>query len=257
MKKNSMGGITLVSMVITIIVMLILAGVSINMVVGENGVLTRAQKAALANRISSVAEDLQLAITTVETNYQSDWAEATTFSAFKGVYVTEEKLNKELSQAHILNGSNVTNYLTSNFSKTQKDIVTTTSAPKLSTLSEKVYTDEHPVCYLADLTTLKTANQADNIPFVMYLSNGVSANEIGKDFYVAVCKFNKGIPMLVDFGIVESDVNSAACVNGKLLADSSVGYKSATSGTVKGVLPTAVKWWKHADGLKDTDMKNN
>ena len=37
-------GITLVALVITIIVLLILAGVSISMVVGDNGVLTQAQK---------------------------------------------------------------------------------------------------------------------------------------------------------------------------------------------------------------------
>ena len=36
-------GITLVALIITIIVMLILAGVSISLVVGDNGVLTQAQ----------------------------------------------------------------------------------------------------------------------------------------------------------------------------------------------------------------------
>ena len=42
-------GITLIALVITIIVILILAGVSINMLLGDNGLLTKAQEAADAN----------------------------------------------------------------------------------------------------------------------------------------------------------------------------------------------------------------
>ena len=43
--KNKSKGITLIALVITIIVLLILAGVSIAMLTGENGILTQAQKA--------------------------------------------------------------------------------------------------------------------------------------------------------------------------------------------------------------------
>ena len=42
--KNSKG-ITLVALVVTIVVLLILAGVSINLVLGENGLITQAQEA--------------------------------------------------------------------------------------------------------------------------------------------------------------------------------------------------------------------
>ena len=45
MKKQRNRGITLIALVITIIVLLILAGVSIAMLTGENGILTQAQKA--------------------------------------------------------------------------------------------------------------------------------------------------------------------------------------------------------------------
>ena len=48
-KKRFLGkerGITLIALVITIIVLLILAGVSIAMLTGENGILTQAQRAA-------------------------------------------------------------------------------------------------------------------------------------------------------------------------------------------------------------------
>ena len=44
-KKKRIEGITLISLVITIIILLILAGVSIAMLTGENGIITQAQKA--------------------------------------------------------------------------------------------------------------------------------------------------------------------------------------------------------------------
>ena len=43
--RSSNKGITLIALVITIIVLLILAGVSIAMLTGENGVLTKATEA--------------------------------------------------------------------------------------------------------------------------------------------------------------------------------------------------------------------
>ena len=42
--KQNNRGITLIALVITIIVLLILAGVSISMLTGENGILTQANK---------------------------------------------------------------------------------------------------------------------------------------------------------------------------------------------------------------------
>ena len=44
-QKNKETGITLIALVVTIIVLIILAGVSINMLVGENGIITKAQEA--------------------------------------------------------------------------------------------------------------------------------------------------------------------------------------------------------------------
>ena len=43
MKNNK--GVTLIALIITIIVLLILAGIGITMVAGQNGILSRAQEA--------------------------------------------------------------------------------------------------------------------------------------------------------------------------------------------------------------------
>ena len=65
-------GITLISLVITIIVMLILAGVTISMVLGENGVLTQATKAKATSAQASVEEQLQQAMTAAISQFYQD-----------------------------------------------------------------------------------------------------------------------------------------------------------------------------------------
>ena len=46
MLKKQVQGITLIALVVTVIVLLILAGVAINLTVGDNGLFRRAQNAA-------------------------------------------------------------------------------------------------------------------------------------------------------------------------------------------------------------------
>ena len=56
-------GITLIALVITIIVLLILAGISISALTGNNGVLSNAAKAAAKSKESTVREEVALAYT--------------------------------------------------------------------------------------------------------------------------------------------------------------------------------------------------
>ena len=59
-KVGSEKAITLVALVVTIVILLILAGVSIPMLTGTNGILTQAQKAKLSTELSSYKEQLEL-----------------------------------------------------------------------------------------------------------------------------------------------------------------------------------------------------
>ena len=59
-KENKASGITLIALVITIIVLLILAAVSISTLTGENGILTRANDAKVLNQISQIKEEIEL-----------------------------------------------------------------------------------------------------------------------------------------------------------------------------------------------------
>lgn len=61
MKNNK--GLTLVSLVVTIIILLILAGVSINMIIGENGVLTQATTVEEEYNKGEVLEELNVMVT--------------------------------------------------------------------------------------------------------------------------------------------------------------------------------------------------
>ena len=61
-KMNKKSGITLVSLVVTIIILLILAGVTITTLTGKNGILTRARDASRESEIASVKEQARLDI---------------------------------------------------------------------------------------------------------------------------------------------------------------------------------------------------
>lgn len=66
-------GITLIALVITIIVLLILAGVTISLTVGKNGALARARTAVSANDIASAAEEIGIAASDAQMQFYEAW----------------------------------------------------------------------------------------------------------------------------------------------------------------------------------------
>ena len=58
--KKDVKGITLIALVITIIVLLILAAVSIAMLTGKNGLLQKATKAKEENKLAQAKEQINL-----------------------------------------------------------------------------------------------------------------------------------------------------------------------------------------------------
>ena len=87
MKKEK--GITLIALVVTIVVLLILAGVSISMLLGENGIITQASEAKKASIRGEEQEYVDLANNTaIQNSY---------LIRGNGVF-TQEELEKELAQ---------------------------------------------------------------------------------------------------------------------------------------------------------------
>jgi len=74
MEKNyakKQKGITLIALVVTIVILLILSGISLNIVLGNNGIITKAQEAKITNNHSTVYEAMQL-------QYDNYYTESTT-----------------------------------------------------------------------------------------------------------------------------------------------------------------------------------
>ena len=69
--KRNVKGITLIALVISIIVLLILAGISIGMLTGENGILTQAQKAKEQTEKATEEEQRQLTIAEAAMSFET------------------------------------------------------------------------------------------------------------------------------------------------------------------------------------------
>ena len=91
MKKNNQYGITLIALVITIIVLLILAGVTISMLAGQNGLLNRARDTEENTGISEEKEKIELA---VNANLITNAGEKNTKEGLQTELDTIEGINK-------------------------------------------------------------------------------------------------------------------------------------------------------------------
>ena len=105
-KRNENKGITLIALVITIIVLLILAGVSIAMLSGDNSILSNATKARRDKAIGDVKEQVLLAVNTAYTDYHAadvlnELAEnQTLYSTTKDALESIVSNNSEITYTH-------------------------------------------------------------------------------------------------------------------------------------------------------------
>ena len=102
-------GITLIALIITIIVLLILAGVTLSMVMGDSGIFKKANNAKNATEESNIIEDAKLAVMNEQTEYYSTNTSGKSFKQyleekFNGEYKTSD--NAKLSY----NGGNLISY---------------------------------------------------------------------------------------------------------------------------------------------------
>ena len=65
-------GITLIALVITIIVLLILAGISIAMLTGDNGLLTKSKQSAAASAVAGAKDEISLEFQKEMADYLKD-----------------------------------------------------------------------------------------------------------------------------------------------------------------------------------------
>lgn len=224
MKKN-VKGITLVSMVITIIVMLILAGVSISMVTGDNGVVTRASEGSVKTQLSSVESDIGLSITSNQTEYFARFAESTAMAGSKETYLTVEKLNEFSSGAKLLgNTAGATAAKTYPFQLDGSSTNITISVGKaftpggaLSSACGVHYTTAktgEDIKLAKEATSQKDSNSASGYKTtILYFSDGADGFNIGSNVYAVAVHFEKGFFKIDDVGIIKTKAANTMTLN--------------------------------------------
>lgn len=93
-------GITLIALVITIIVLLILAGISIAMLAGENGLIARAQKAKLDTEIAKVEEIAKLRLQAAYIEGLGTVSDETAKTAVMAELATQKYETKDISTSN-------------------------------------------------------------------------------------------------------------------------------------------------------------
>lgn len=91
-------GITLVALVITIIVLLILAGVSIALVVGNNGILGRATGAVETSELATAEQEIKIAIADAQ---MAAYTASATSPDFKTHYINKDYYDKNCTSGTV------------------------------------------------------------------------------------------------------------------------------------------------------------
>ncbi len=110
-------GITLIALVVTIVVLLILAGISIDAIIGDNSIIKNAKKAVFVTDIKSIEDKMQIIYIGDELkNENSENSSSTKFGTIEGVTGEKSKYNDKLA---IENGKLV--YNSEKVSKEEKE----------------------------------------------------------------------------------------------------------------------------------------
>ena len=87
--------------------LLILAGVSISLVVGDNGVLTQAQSASKNTSVAEAKEKVEQAVSSLQGQFVNTWSDNTTKFFIKDG-ISESKLQTELGNKYNSTYTNLT-----------------------------------------------------------------------------------------------------------------------------------------------------
>ena len=90
-------GITLIALVITIIVLLILAGVSIAMLTGQNGILTQANSSKYETSRAAAIEKINLALNAVKAKIYEKQVSSSTYSPLDASNTADHGLQADIA----------------------------------------------------------------------------------------------------------------------------------------------------------------
>ncbi len=98
-------GVSLIALVVTIVVLLILAGVSIVMLTGDNGIITNAQNVQVQNKKSEVTEKMKIAYNSAQTEARVKMALVDGYKPLEHLEELANIMSKDLDGAPVSEGN--------------------------------------------------------------------------------------------------------------------------------------------------------
>ena len=170
MKKNQ-NGVTLIALAVTIIVMLILAGVTMATLTGENGIITQSRRAAAASTEAKVKENMLAAYNSVLLAVQMDRSGSEAYNAQDHIadyiniiknQIGDSNTNTPGEQAAALAFNS--NILTATTAKAKYTVYVVKA--NASAVANKIYIDYVDTTFKLDLADTATANNKNEYPFL-------------------------------------------------------------------------------------------
>lgn len=269
MNLKSIEGITLISLVVTIIILIILASISIAMILGNNGLLNKAQTASDETKKSQATETINLKITNIQISSYAETQE------LPNLQYLADKLCEDNDMEYVLTASkehasldkiDVTN-ISSIFTKLKEypyEFEINSSLQLASIDGVKIATvpsnDDDTIvsmtkAELKSLITSEVNSQLSKNPSSSTNSNYSTEEQVvgtwtnGQPIYRKVTYFNCSIVALngASTGITNGDI----LINSNLYGTESSGYKWFMDGTSRST------WFDNTLSVIYTDNKYN
>ena len=205
-REKNINGITLIALVITIIVLLILSGVSIAMLTGQNGILTQAQNSKQATEESAEQEKRKLSQAEASTHleaYTYTDAEGNTAKIPVGFAVSDVEGENLVSKGLVIIGSNGNEYVwipctEDNYKReenawTMEDDNGTKAIKDELTLTEAIPSDDEKQNGITIDVLYEIVNQVKNEINSVKNNGGyyIGRYEVGNEYNKAVVKSNQ------------------------------------------------------------------
>ena len=211
MKKYE--GITLIALVITIIVLLILAGITIATLTGENGLLQRAEEAAQKTKEGAAKEEITLAWAACYTDYQS------------GELSEEDAFSKNNMNTHLGDTGEVTEFV---YNKSGISVVTYTN-------------QDGDYCFEIDSTgniTGGNGSSVDNAKVQELFNKGWSVGATSSGYIAADYTNMKLYTLDASFNTVSEETLTPSDGSLFTLTDGKITATTATTGVV--IVPNTI-----------------
>ena len=211
MKKNK--GITLIALVVTIVVLLILAGTTIMMIFGENGIVPRAAEAAFRQEIGEVREKIDLYSIENQIKAVSD-------ITFKEINIEDTKNWKYTLKQEIIFWGNydidvneiTVAYINNNFEKFVSDngkVLNIYFIQESSSSNKYIYNKETDIIYKINPTKIGK-NTVHSIEELDYLKNGgVRHKDINSQNYTKI-EYEAELKTIDGISYYEPNLNGVA-----------------------------------------------